>query len=204
MYDRQEIITNVAGFFAPSHRELSEALTIIGTKDSIGIGQHFDEIYRRQQINRVNKPENAIMAVTKEYIANFRSSEAIAKQLGAFALDISEIFNPAIAVGEEINHIKTGHRAFIKYTDLKVAYSNREDIEGQKFSLEYPYFTKDNSVREYVHERLSQIKVKDARKLVAESIEDQKNRGYFWLDVVKLLRTHRIAGPIVKAALLVK
>lgn len=204
LFERQEIVSNVAGFFAPTHRELSEALTLIGIRDTVGVAQHIDEIYRRQQHNRVFKPENAVRAVTKEYIANFRSSGSITRQLGSLAIDISEIFNPNIMIGEEVNNLKTGHRAFVRFVDLKEAYRSSDNNEEQKFVLECKYFAKDDTVDAYVTSRLGQIRVKDARNLISESIEDQKNREAFWLETVKLLRFHRIAGPIINASLSVK
>ena len=35
LYDRQEIVEKVAGFYAPGRWELSEALAIIGCRDTV-------------------------------------------------------------------------------------------------------------------------------------------------------------------------
>jgi hypothetical protein len=204
LFERQEIVTNVAGFFAPSHRELSEAMTVIGSMNAGGVAQHLDEIYRRQQYNRVDKPENAVKAVTKEYIANFRSAESIAKQLGVLALDISEIFNPNITLVDEISTLRVGQRALVRYLDLKKAYSDAQNTDLQKIVLDRAYFAKDDTVAGYILGRLGEIKVKDARKSITSSIEDQKNRGVFWYETAKILQAHRIAGPIVRTALNIK
>lgn len=204
LFERQEILSNVAGFFAPSHRELSEALAIVGARDTSGIKQHFDEIYRRQQYNRAGRPERAVVSVTREYITNYRSAVAITRQLGALALDISEILNPNLVIGDEVNSIKSGHRAFIRYIDLKNAYSNPNNIEAQGSALEYPYFAKDAKSTEYIEARLKEVKVRDARKLILDSVEDQANRNIFWYESIKQLKSHRIAGPIIRASLVDK
>lgn len=201
LYDRQEILSNVAGFFAPTARELSESLTIVGTRDSVGVNQHFQEVYRRQRNNRVDKPENAIKSIVKEYIANYRSSEAIKKHLGYLALEISDICNPNIKLTEEVQSIRSGHRAFIRYVDLRLAYSDSDNVASQREALERSYFSLDDLSTDYVAERLSDISVKDSRKLVEYSIEDQANRSVFWRNTLQQSLNNRIAEPIIRLAL---
>lgn len=201
LFERQEIVSEVAGFFAPSARELSEALTIVGTKEGVGVQQHFQEIYRRQQHNRVQKPENAILAVTREYISYYRSAQSIASQLGALAIDIREIVNPNITLGDEIGDIKSKHRAFVRFVDLRDVYDESHLQTQQREVLDRPYFSKDTDTTQYISERLGEIKIKEARKLALESIDDQKNRSVFWLDTLKRLKAHHIAGPIIRASL---
>jgi len=198
LFERQEIVKSVAGFYAPSNRELSESLTIIGIREGAGVEQHFQEIYRRQQHNRVKKPENALVAVTKEYIANYRSSDSITRQLGAVALEINQMLNPNITMADDISSLRSGHRAFIRYVDLKDAFSEENNERDQKLALERAYFSKDYLTSDYVHSRLTEIKVKDARKLVVESIKDQSNRTEFWEDTLKSLQANKIAGPIIR------
>lgn len=201
LFERQEIVKKVAGFYAPSNRELSESLTIIGIREDAGVEQHLQEIYRRQQNNGVKKPENALVAVTKEYIANYRSSETITRQLGSVALEINQIMNPNITLADEISVLRSGHRAFIRYIDLKDSFSEEDNERAQKLTLERTYFSKDYLTSSYVNDRLAAIKVKDARKLVIESIKDQANRAEFWVNTLKSLRGNKIAGPIIRLSI---
>lgn len=205
LFDRQEILSDVAGFYAPTNRELSEALTVIGIRESVGVDQHLQEIYRRQQHNRVAKPENAVKAVTSEYIASYRSAESISRQLGALALDIKEIYNPNILLTDEIRTIKSAHKAFVRYCDLRYVYgSNEIDSSTQQAVLDRNYFSNSEEAIEYIGKRLGQISVKLARGLVSLSIDDQENRKIFWRDTLERIKEHRIAGPIVKATLDIK
>lgn len=201
LYERQEIVKAVGGFFAPSSRELSEALTIIGIREDVGVNQHFQEIYRRQQHNRVKKPENAVAAVTKEYIANYHSAETIVRQLGSTALEIGEIMNPNITLADDIGVLRSGHRSFVRYVDLKQAFSEENNENNQKQVLERAYFSRDYITSGYVHGRLGEIRVKEARKLVIESIKDQNNRSEFWKETLMSLRANKIAGPIIRLSL---
>lgn len=200
-YERQEIISDVAGYYAPSARELSEALAVVSCRDSLGVQQHFQEIFRRQQLNRVKKPENAIISVTREYLSYYRSAGSIANHLGALALDVNEIMNPNISLVDEIDKIYPKHRAFIRYVDLKNAYSDYSEEELQREVLARAYLSNNVSIDQYVLERLASIKIKHVRKLIPESIKDQKNRSGFWLDTLKRLRANQIAGPIIRSSL---
>lgn len=201
LHDRQEIVKSVAGFYALSNRELTEALTIIGTREGAGVNQHFQEIYRRQQNNKATKPENAIVAVTREYITNYRSSEVIARQLGSMALEINEIMNPNITLADEIGSLRSEHRSFIRYVDLKNAFSKQDDELGQKAALSRPYFAKDNAMSDYIRSRLFDIKVKDARRLVDESVRDQNNRTMFWAETLRSLKVNNVANHVIKLSL---
>jgi len=202
LYERQDILKHVAGFFAPSHRELSESLTIIGIRETSGINQHFHEIYRRQQKNRSMRPENAIKSVTNEYLTNFRSASAITKQLGALALDISEILNPNISLSDEVNVLRPSHSAFVRYCELREVFTNpNSKRENQEEVMSRSYLSKDEENLIHIKSKLGEISVKDARKLINYSIEDQKNRQKFWGETLLELRVHRIAGPIIKSAL---
>jgi hypothetical protein len=108
------------------------------------------------------------------------------------------MLNPNIAVADDINSLRSGHRAFIRYVDLKNAFSEEDNEIDQKLSLERAYFSKDYLINSYVHNRLTEIKVKDARMLVVESIQDQANRTEFWEDTLKSLQANKIAGPIIR------
>lgn len=200
--DRQEIVSDVAGFYAPTSRELSETLAIISSKDNLGIEQHFQEIYRRQQINGVAKPERAIASITEEYLMNYRSAFAITKQLGNMALSISEIYNPRISLAEEVITIQPAHRSFVRFTDLKEVYaSGSEDESCIKDTLSRTYYAKDADTISYIKKRLEEINVKEARHLVVLSILDQQNRQNFWKESLNKLRLHKIAGPIIRRSL---
>ena len=200
LYDRQEIVENVAGFYAPGRWELSEALAIIGCRDTVGIGQHFQEIYRRQQNNRVEKPENAIKAITREYIANYRSAETLTRMLGSLALDITEMYNPNISLADEVQTLRSGHRAFTRFFDLKETFKSPETVDEQCSALDRTYFSRDLETTQYVYNRLSEISVKDSRILVNSSIKDQQNRSLFWLNTLTSARSLRIAGPIIQSS----
>ena len=199
--DKQEILSGVAGFYAPDKRELSESLTVISSRDTVGVGQHLNEIYRHQQTIGAKNPYNAVATVVREYITNYRSSLALTKQLGGMALWIADIPNPRLTLLDETITINSGHQAFIRYCDLRDVYSNKAvDNSAIEEVLERPYFSKNKETLKYISERLGQITIKMARHTVRDSIQDQKNRTSFWLDTLQQIKSHRIAGPIVKSA----
>lgn len=200
LFDRQEILLMSTGYYAPTYRELSEAFTISGIREVDGIAKHLQEIYRRQQNNNVNKPEKAIVSISKEYITNYRSAVSIVRQLGELALDINEIPNPKIVLAEEVEVIRSGHKAFIRYVDLKHAFSDERNHDEQQEVLGRSYFSNDLNTIDYIKKRLHDISVKDARKLITESLKDQNNRLEFWDETLRSLQSTRIAGPIINLA----
>lgn len=201
LIDRQDVINNVAGFIAPNHRELSEALAILGTRETIGVAQHLHEIYRRQIKSRTERPENAVKAVTREYITGYRSSQAILRHLGYLAVDINQICNPNIFLSDEYQKINHGHRALVRFDDLNKALNVNVAELSLNESMKRHYFSKDTESTEYIINRLSEIKVREARGLIKRSIEDQQNRSIFWKKTITDLSAHRIAGPVIRSSL---
>lgn len=202
--DRQEIVGEVAGFYAPSKRELSESLTVISSRVT-GVNQHLHEIQRHQQSLGAKNPQSAVIAVTREYIANYRSAVTLSKQLGSLALWVADIPNPKISLMDEISSISSEHRAFVRFLDLKNVYSKiptSDDAISQV--LDYSYFSKNLETEKYLTARLGQITINMARKSVENSFKDQQNRAIFWLDTLGRIKNHRVAGPIISGAINLK
>lgn len=198
--DKQEIVSAVADFYAPNKRELSESLTVISSKIA-GVSQHLHEIYRHQQSTGAKNPHNAVVAVSREYIANYRSAVTLSKQLGSLALWVADVPNPKISLMDEIRSISSEHRAYVRYMDLKSVYSKSPSSNDViSHVLDYSYFSKNLETERYIASRLGQITINMARKSVVDSAKDQQNRATFWLDTLGQIKNHRIAGPIISNA----
>lgn len=202
--DKQEIISGVAGFYAPNKRELSESLTVIFSRVT-GVTQHLDEIHRHQQSLGAKNPQSAVMAITREYIANYRSAITLSKQLGGLALWVADVPNPKISLLDEISSISSEHRAFVRFVDLRSVYSKTsQSNDAISHVLDYSYFSKNLETEKYLTSRLGEITINMARKSVVDSLNDQQNRAIFWLDTLSRIKNHRVAGPIIGNAVNLK
>ena len=220
--ERSEVMVRTEGFLPTTYQELHEAVGLRSWQEEVGqTGRHLNEILLHQKKADTTDPQQAVRSVVAEYASYAMQSHVDVSLLNDLKDRVSEMMNPKMNLGEELEHSKHTNLAtarLVRFMDLSqyardadtgnlgfnplsYAVRLRGSRGGRKIVDRYSVDPIDPYLALRVGAIVASTSVKDARSLVKYAVVDQNNRLTFWTNRLRESRSHALARPIAERAL---